>query len=213
MSERSTIAAAPRTIIGKQVKQLRRDGYIPAVIYGQGEPEHIQLENLALRRVLRQASTTSLIDLTFKNKTRTVLARQIQTHVTRGDLIHIDFYEVNMKETITSEAALVLDGKSVPASNGEGNDVLLLHSVEIECLPGDLVSEIVVDAGQIKTVDDVIYVQDIVAPKGVTILSDPEIAAARFEYETLAAEITDEVDMHVADAVDVIRKGKDDDEA
>src|SRR5690606_9149866 len=142
MSERQTIAAAPRTVIGKQVKQLRRDGFIPAVIYGQSETEHIQLENLALRRVLQQASTTHLIDLDMNGKMRTVLARAIQTHPTRGELVHIDFYEVNMRETITSEAALTLVGRSVPAAGGNGFDTLLLHDVEIECLPGDLVAEI-----------------------------------------------------------------------
>lgn len=208
MSERLMIAAAPRTVIGKKVKQLRRSGYIPAVIYGQGEPEHIQLENLSLRRVLRHASTTHLISLDLGTQVRTVLAREIQAHLTRGDLLHVDFYEVNMSETITSEAALIMGGKSAPATQGDGRDVLLMHDVAIECLPDNLVSEIVVDMSQIKTVDDVIYVKDIVLPEGVTILSDPETAVARFVYESLAPEIEETVDLPAADAVDVVRKVK-----
>lgn len=202
------IAAAPRTVTGKQVKQLRRSGYIPAVIYGQGEPEHIQIENLPLRRVLRHASTTHLINLDLGTQVRTVLAREIQSHVTRGDLLHVDFYEVNMSETITSEAALIMGGQSVPSKKGDGRDVLLMHNVAIECLPDNLVSEIVVDMGQIKTVDDVIYVKDIALPKGVKILSDPETAVARFVYESLAPEIEETVDLPAADAVDVVRKVK-----
>ena len=178
MSERLMIAAAPRTLIGKQVRQLRRDGYIPAVIYGQGEPEHIQLENLPLRRVLRHASTTHLINLDVNGKIRTVLAREIQAHVTRGDLVHVDFYEVNMLETITSTAELVMTGKSAPATRGGGTDVLILHNVDIECLPDNLVSEIVVDMSRIKRADDVLYLKDIPAPEGVTILTDPEMLVA-----------------------------------
>lgn len=212
MSERQTIAAAPRTVIGKQVKQLRRDGFIPAVIYGQNEPEHIQLENLALRRVLRQASTTHLIDIDLEGKVRTVLARAIQTHVTRGDLVHIDFYEVNMRETITSDVELVLVGKSTPAQEGNGSDTLLLHEVEIECLPGDLVAEIEVDVTQIADADTVIYVKDLQAPNGVTILTDPETPVARFEYETLASEEEEDLSATAADAVEVIGKGKADEE-
>ncbi|MBP8002352.1 MAG: 50S ribosomal protein L25 [Chloroflexi bacterium] len=212
MSERLTIAAAPRHVIGKQVSQLRRTGYIPAVIYGQNNPEPIQLENLALRRVLRHASTTHLIDLDLDGQIRTVLAREIQTHITRGDLVHVDFYEVNMKETITADAELILVGKSLPASKGDGHDVLLLHEVEIECLPGNLVSEIHVDASFIRDVDTVIYVKDLVAPTSVTILADPETPVARFEYESLAPDVDADVSIPAADAVEVIRKAKEDDE-
>lgn len=212
MSERQIIAAAPRTVIGKQVKQLRRDGFIPAVIYGQSEPEHIQLENLPLRRVLRQASTTHLIDIDLEGKVRTVLARAIQTHVTRGDLVHIDFYEVNMRETITSDVELILVGKSIPASEGDGSDTLLLHEVEIECLPGDLVAEIEVDASQIADADTVIYVKDLQAPSGVTILTDPETPVARFEYTALASEEDEGLSAPAADAVEVISRGKADEE-
>lgn len=212
MSERLTIAAAPRTVIGKQVRQLRRNGYIPAVIYGQGEPEHIQLENLALRRVLRQTSTTHLLDIDLGGKVRTVLAREIQSHPTRHELVHIDFYEVNMKETMTSEVELVLVGKSAPAIGGDGHDILLLHEVEIECLPDALVAEISVDASLIKDEETVIYVKDIQAPAGVTILTDPETPVARFEYESLAPDVDAPFSMPAADAVEVIRKGKEEDE-
>ena len=212
MSERLSIAAAPRTVIGKQVRQLRRSGYIPAVIYGQGEPEPIQLENLPLRRVLRHASTSHLLNIELNGKVRTVLAREIQSHATRGELVHIDFYEVNMKETMTSDVELVLVGKSAPAVLGNGHDILLLLEVEIECLPDALVAEIEVDASMIKDDEMVIYVKDIQAPAGVTILADPETAVARFEYDMLAPDVDAPVDIPAADAVEVIRKAKEEEE-
>lgn len=188
MSDKQVIDAEPRSVVGKKVKALRREGFIPGVIYGQREPVNIQMENLALRRVLRTASTTHLIDVKVNGKTHTVLAREIQQHATRGDLIHIDFMEVDMKSTITATAELVLVGKSAAAIDGLGSDVLPLHSIDIECLPGDLISELEVDASRIETPDTIIYVSDLVAPKGVTILTDPETVVARFEYAATEEE-------------------------
>lgn len=182
MSETLTIAAEPRTVTGKQVKQLRRDGLVPAVIYGQQSPVNIQLERTLLYRVLRRASTTQLVNIEFEGKVRTVLAREIQQHATRGDLIHVDFLEVNMKETITSEAAVEIVGEPGDALKGLGTVVPLLHVVEIECLPGDLISEIQVDASAIQDAEDIIYVSDLRVPDGVTILADPETVVATFQY-------------------------------
>jgi large subunit ribosomal protein L25 len=205
--ERLTITAEPRTVTGKQVKQLRRAGVIPAVIYGQKEPVNIQLERGALRRVLKQTSTSHLLDIQVDGQTRIVLARDIQQHATRGDLVHVDFYEVNMQATLEAEAELVLAGETDSTIAGLGTVVLLLHAVDIECLPGDLVAEIEVDVTTIKTPDDVIHVSDLAIPNGVTILTDPETVVAHFEYTQTAEAEAAEAGVSVED-VQVIEKGK-----
>lgn len=212
--ERLNITAEPRPVVGKKAKQLRREGMIPAVIYGQKEPLHIQLENLSLRRILRRAGSTNLVDISLGNSKRTVLVREIQSHVTRGDLLHVDFIEVDMKVTITAEAELVSVGQSAPAADGLGVVTLVLRSVEIESLPDALVSEIEVDFAKIETPDDVIYVSDLVVPEGVTILTDPETTVARFEYAQLVEEEEEEEELFVpaADAVEVVGKGKEEEE-
>lgn len=212
--ERLMITAEPRTIVGKKVKQLRRTGMIPAVIYGQKESVNIQLENLALRRLLRQAGSTHLIDVSLGKSKRIVLVREIQSHVTRGDLVHVDFIEVDMKVLIKAEADLVAVGESKPATEGLGVVTLALRFVEIESLPDALVSEIEVDLTRIQTPDDVIYVGDLVTPEGVMILTDPETTVARFEYEKLAEEEEEEEELFVpaADAVEVVGKDKDEDD-
>ncbi len=204
MSDNLLIAADPRNVVGKKVKQLRREGVIPAIIYGQSDPINIQFNKLELRRVLRKAGTTHLIDIEVEGKKRTVLAREIQQHVTRGDIIHVDFMEVNMNVAITAEAALVLVGESVPAADGLGSDVLPTHAVEIECLPDDLISEIEVDASKIDSPDTILYVSDLVAPKGVTILTDPETVVARFQYTAVAATEEAEIEEVDVSAVEVI---------
>ena len=190
--DRLTIDAEPRAVVGKKVKQLRRTGMIPAVIYGINDPVTIQLENKLLRRVLRRAGTTNLIDISVAGDTRTVLAREIQQHLTRGDLIHVDFQEVDLKVKITAEASLVLVGRSKMMEDGLGSDVLSLTSVEIEALPDDLVAEIEVDVSQLQSADETISVGDLPVPDGVAILTDPETTIARFEYARLEEEETEE---------------------
>lgn len=182
MSERYSIEAQPRNVVGKQAKQLRREGVIPAVIYGQQDALTVQLDNLTLRRVLRHAGATNLIDIKLDGDTRTVLTREVQTHPTRGDLIHVDFYEVNLKVAVMAEAALATIGQSAPEVDGEGVTTQLLYSVEIEALPEALISELEVDLTRIVEPDDIIYVRDLPVPDGVTVLTDPDTVVAKFDY-------------------------------
>lgn len=203
MSDYISIAAKTRTVTGKQVKKLRREGIIPAVIYGQQEPVSIQLEQKALRRVLRQASTSNLINIDLEGDQRTVLVREIIQHVTRGEVLHVDFMEVNMREKLTAEAELVAVGEAPVLESGLGTLMFPLRAVEIECRPGDLVSEIEFDVSGMDSMDSVLYVSDLVAPKGVEILTDPEAVIARIQ--ALAAEVEEEAVEELApDAVEVI---------
>lgn len=211
MSDRVTIVAEPRTVTGKKVKQLRRDGVIPGVIYGQREPIMIQMDVKPLRRALRIAGTGQLATIELGNKEYTVLAREIQQHVTRRDLIHVDFLEVDMASTIRSEAELVSVGESPLVTSGEGIVALTLYSVEIECLPDALISQIEVDLSAIQTPDDSITVADLPVPEDVTVLTDPETLVARFEY-ALAPEEEEEEELEEMEAGDVEVIGREEEE-
>jgi large subunit ribosomal protein L25 len=217
MAKRINLEADKREMVGRSAKQLRRQGWIPAIIYGQGQNLNIQVEDLPLRHVLREAGTTILIDINVDEDNLTVLAKEVQRHPTRGDLIHVDFYEVNMKEKIIVEASLVPIGEAAPSIEGLGTTAILLHSVGIECLPDNLISEIELRIDKIQTPEDMVYVSDLVAPEGVTILNDPEAIVARFEYlqEEIEEEEVEEEELLFApsvDEVEVIGKGKDEDE-
>ena len=203
--------AEPRTIFGKQVKQLRRDGLVPGVIYGQEKPRHIQADRVPLRRVLRQAGSNELINVNLGDETITVLAREIQQHPTRGDLIHVDFYEVDMQEKITAEVTLVTVGEPDAELQMLGQVGQSLHSIEVECLPADLISEIEVDISPVDSPDDVIYVRDLELPEGLTLLTDPETAVTTFNYYREEEEEEEEEELlfaPAADEVEVISKGK-----
>ncbi len=210
MSERIIIEAEPREVTGKQVSQLRREGWIPGVIYGRKEPVSVQMEQKALRRALRTVGTTHLADVNVGGQVRTVLVREIQQHATRGDLVHVDFMEVDMKSKLRATAGLVGAGMSTPQAEGLGMTTIMLREVDIECLPEDLVAEIEVDLSAIKTADDVIHVRDLPVPKGVEILTDPELIVARFEFA--AADEKAEVVTEGEADVEVIIKGKKEEE-
>lgn len=216
MSERIVIEAEPREVIGKQVGQLRRDGWIPGIIYGRKAPQSVQMEQKALRRALRIVGTANLADLRIGGKSRTVLVRDIQQHATRGDIIHVDFLEVDMKVKLRVQAILVGVGEALPEAEGLGVALTVAHEVEIECLPDDLMSEITFDLSAIKMPEDVIHVRDLVVPEGVEILTDPDQVVARFEYALTETEEEEEEEGieedEIGEDVEVIAKGKKEEE-
>jgi large subunit ribosomal protein L25 len=211
MTERITIEATPRETTGKRVSQLRRDGWVPGVVYGK-DMMNVQMETKALRRALRIVGTSHLADLAINGKKRTVLVRDIQQHLTRGDVLHVDFLEVDMKSTLRAEVELVPTGEATPVEEGLGTITFVVRTVVIECLPDDLVAELSVDLSLIKTPDDVIRLSDVVLPHGITLMDDPETVVARFEYEAIEEEEEEVEAEPSADTVEVITRGKQEEE-
>ncbi len=195
MSERVKIAAEPRAVTGKRVKQLRRDNLIPAVIYGQLDPLHIQFNRLELRRALRQAGRTNLLEISVGSQTRTVLTRDVQQHPTRGDVLHVDFYEVDLESTVVVEVPVVGQGMSRPEADGLGITSLMHLSLEVECKPDDLPDQIVVDLSVIQDPDDTIHVRDLPLPAGVVLLEDPDNLVAKFEFHAIVEEEEEEEEL------------------
>ena len=183
MSEREILAAEPRAITGKKVKKLRKSGFIPAIVYGRRDPMSIKLPRRETMRVLRRAGRTNLIDVQLPDDQFTVLARDIQQHPTRGEVLHIDFYEVNMKETIVVDVDLVLEGMAPPEADGLGNVVLATKTMAIQGMPADLVSEIVVDATLLQGPDQTIFAGDISLPPGIELAVEDDLAVARFVFK------------------------------
>jgi large subunit ribosomal protein L25 len=212
MTDRIVIEAEPRQVAGKQVSQLRRDGWIPGIIYGRKSPQSVQMEQKALRRALRVVGTTHLVDIQLGGKPRTVLIREIQQHATRGDILHVDFMEVDMSAKLRTSAELVTVGQAQPEAESLGAVTLMLREIEIECYPDDLVASIDVDLSAIKTPDDVINVRDHTIPKGLEMLTDPDMVVTSFEY--VGAEEVEVVEEEAVEAedVEVIARGKKEEE-
>ena len=217
MSDRILIEAEPREVVGKGLGQLRREGMVPGVIYGKGEPQSVQMERKVLRRALRVVGTSNLADLSVEGKSRPVLVREIQQHLTRGDVLHVDFFEVDMSHTIRMEVELVAIGESAPEKDGLGVVTMPMRFIEIEALPDALVSTLDVDVSKIAMPEDLIHVRDLFVPQGVTIMADPDQVVARFEYDALAEETEEEEEFvdefgATAEDVEVISRGKPDEE-
>lgn len=205
--------AKVRTVTGKAVKALRRQGWIPAVLYGRHLPSTpIQIEGRELQRVLSQArGGARLITLQVDGQSHLVLIREVQREPIRREFLHVDFQAVEMTEKIRVEVPVVFVGASPAAERGEGILVHGLTHVEIECLPKDLIEAIPVDLRALDRVDAAIHVRDLQVPPGVTILTDPDElialvtapAAEAIEEATLPAETPE---------VEVIGKGKKEEE-
>jgi large subunit ribosomal protein L25 len=183
--EQIELSSTPRTVVGKQVRALRRQGIVPVVVYGaHTEPMLLQASNKELTRVLRQAGGSRLIKVSAGGKTHMTLAREIQREPISGQILHIDLLAVSMTELLRTAVPLSLDGKSPAVRRGEGVLLTGLDSIEIECLPTDLPDRIRVDLGGLEKVGDAIYVKDLQVPDTIKILTEPDEMVARITYLT-----------------------------
>ncbi|MCK6627639.1 MAG: 50S ribosomal protein L25 [Anaerolineae bacterium] len=188
------LKAEARQTTGKGLGQLRRQGYVPAVVYGKGvEADPIQVEAKELRKVLAQAGTHQLIALQIGSKRpRMTLARDIQIDAIKRSVLHVDFYAVNMREKVTAHVPLVFVGISPAVKDLNGILVHGLSEVEIECLPADLVSAIEVNVEGLTELDSMLTVADLIVPSSITILSDPESMVAKVEPPRLEEALEEE---------------------
>ncbi len=177
------LKAEARKTTGKGLGQLRRQGFVPAVVYGNGvEADPIQIDAKVLRKVLAQAGTHQLIALQIgSKKPRMTLARDIQIDAVKRSVLHVDFYAVNMREKVTAEVPLVFVGVSPAVKDLNGILVHGLSEIEIECLPADLISSIEVNVEGLTELDSMLTVADLVVPGTIAILSDPESMVAKVE--------------------------------
>lgn len=173
--EKTVLNATRRTVTGKKVGALRREGKIPAIMYGHGfEPTPIMLELHETTLALRGVSGSSLVNVNLNGEEHAALIREKQLDVIRGTLLHIDFQVVSLKEKLRTGVGIELTGE--PAAVTEFNGILVngITGVEVECLPQDLPERIVLDVSGLKNIGDGLYVKDIVLPGKVDILTDPE---------------------------------------
>ncbi|MGD2178850.1 MAG: 50S ribosomal protein L25 [Anaerolineae bacterium] len=179
---RVELAAKKRSVLGSKVKRLRREGWVPGVIYGHDfESVPVQFDNYDLRHVLSQVGGSQLVNIKIDgaDEPEFALLRDVQRDVITGDLLHVDFYRVMMTETITTEIPLLTTGESPVAEQKEG---ILLHGISeiaVECLPGDLVDAIEVDMSELTEVGQAILVEDLAVPSGISILTDHDEMIAR----------------------------------
>lgn len=204
------LKAQPRSLVGRKVRQLRRQGFVPAVVYGRNSPTlAIQVEEGALERVLRRAGFTHLINLQIEDggspTSAMVLVREVQRHPIRRNLLHVDFYRVVMTEKLRVEVPIRLVGEAPVVATG-ATLIQNLDALEIECLPADIPEAISVDISGLTDASQSISVADLVIPPRVSVLSDPKTIVVSVAYAT-AEEEAEEVGEEIAEP-EVVARGK-----
>lgn len=203
--------AKQRTVIGRQVKALRREGLLPAVLYGTGiEPIPLELEVPEAKKVLTRLGSSTLVSLKVGRQTHQVLVREIQRDVIRWDMIHVDFLKVAMDEVIRTSVPIELVGEAPAIRELGGVLVSGLAEIEVEALPADLPDRMMVDLEILAEIDDTITVGDLSFGKGVEVLTGLNEVLARVIYQ-VEEEIEEEVveeEILLEEEPEVIERGK-----
>jgi large subunit ribosomal protein L25 len=212
------LAAQLRSVTGKKVKRLRSEGLMPLVVYGRNtESVPVQADTIEVARAFARSSG-QLITLTVEGEQepRMVLPRGIQRDSLTGAFLHADLYQVDITETVQVEVPLLMAGEPALVVSGEAVLSVVLNSVEIECLPTEIVQSIEVDTSVMVTMEDAIHVRDLVVPDTITVLTDEDEMIARLQYIEEEEEEEEEEELFglapSVEDVEVIQRGVDQEE-
>ncbi len=212
--EKQVLHASHREVKGKQVKRLRREGKLPAIMYGHNiEPTSISLDLKESTRILSMLTASSIVDIELDGKENAALVREKQRDFIKGNLLHVDFQIVSLTEKLRAAVSIELTGLSPAVKDFNGVVVEGLDELEVECLPQDLPERFVVDITSLLKIGDALHVKDIQIPANVTVLDDPEemiaIITAAKEEEIVVEAVPEEA---LTEEPEVIEKGKKEEE-
>jgi len=193
---RLELAVVPRQVLGKKVKGLRREGITPANIYGHGVVSlAVQVPTHDLAHTIKVAGRNTMLQLLVEGekKARPVFVHHVQRNPLNDDLLHVDFYQVSLKEKIRLEVPIVVVGEAPAVDVYHGILLQNTNSVAIEGLPAEMPPYIEVDVSGLAEIDDAIHIKDLPVSAGLTLLVDPElvvvkVAPPRVEVEEVVEE-------------------------
>lgn len=183
MAEKIKLAAKTRDIFGRKTNKGRKEGLIPAVLYGRGiDTMNLWVKALDFKRLIEKTGESTMISLELDGKkdSRNVIIYEIQKDPVTDNFIHVDFFQVRMDQEIKTSVELVyLNEEEAPAVKELGGVLVKnIDSIEVRCLPGDLPSRLEVDAIKLKTFGDYIYIKDLNISDKIKIDLDPETVVA-----------------------------------
>ena len=178
---RPKLAATKRTVTGKKVSHLRRDGQLPAVVFGRGiESSNVSVNAHEFELLRRHAGANTLIDLAVDGAAASpVLVHGVQTSVITRRPLHVDLFVVRMTEELTVDVPLVSEGISDAIENAGGTLMHVIDTVRVRALPDHLPQSIHYSIEALATFDDQIHVSDLVIPSDATLLNDPSEVVAK----------------------------------
>lgn len=182
---KQTLNAKEREVTGRKVKRLRREGIVPANIYGTGfKSLSIQVNRKEFQKLFEEVGETAVIDLKTEKETYPVLIHNLQRDPISFDPVHIEFLKVDLKKKVTANIPLEIVGESPAVKQGLGTLVSYVDEVEVEALPGDLVEKIEVDVSGLLEAEQGLAIKDLKYDKDkLDITNDPETIVVKIELQ------------------------------
>lgn len=210
-----TITTEIRDVFGKKLEKYRKEGKLPAVVYGKGQKTTPLFINASeFKKIWKQAEEASIV--TLKNPAKSDLPESVLIYDAYFDPLkkepmHVDFYAVDMSKPITANVPIVFEGVA-PAVKEQGAVLVkVVHEFEVEALPKDFPREIKVDVSKLLKLEDKIHLRDLDLPKNIKVLAKPDmvIILAKPHQEEKAEEVQP---VNVADIELSTKKGKKEEE-
>lgn len=190
-----SLEAKVRTTLGKMNKQLRKEGYLPAVLYGKGQPSLSLLVSARdFEHVFRQAGESVLLNLKIEGAgERKVLVHDVAKNYIKDEPIHVDFYEADLTRKIRTKVPVHFTGTALAVKELGGVLVKNMNELEVEALPQDLPPFIEVNIENLKAFNQLIRISDLKLPDKIKLTGHPEdvvikVQAPRSEAELLELE-------------------------
>ncbi len=189
--EKIVLEAKKRQETGKRVKNVRRAGFIPAIIYGhKQDPLPISLEKQSATQILNKVSGSTVLTVRVDGKDYSTLVRDVQRDHLKNEFLHLDFLAVSLTEKLRTAVSITLIGEAPVLKEYEALIVAGISEVEVEALPQDLPETLEVDLSGLVEIGDAIYLKDLPVPANVEFLTDTEelIAVASAVKEEVVEE-------------------------
>ncbi|MBI4064816.1 50S ribosomal protein L25 [Candidatus Gottesmanbacteria bacterium] len=174
-----TLKATKRDVLGRKVKKLRKEGFIPATIYGKKiQSVSVTLSHDQFVALYKQAGETGLVELATQGETkdfRPVLIHSVQVDPVSSQILHVEFHQVDLKEKVHASVPVEVAGVAPAVINKIGVLITVLDEVEVEALPAELPEKISVDVSGLSEVGQEIKVSDLHVSSGVTIITDGKL--------------------------------------
>lgn len=156
------LKAEKRKVLGRKVKTLRREGVLPANIYGKKvKSEAVKVDAKDFASVFSKAGETGIVELVLEGKKRPVLIHNVQVHPVTDLAVHADFLQVDLKAKVTAQVPVELTSMSPAEKEGKGTVVQYVDEIEVEALPADLPDKFEIDLSKLSEVDKAVKVGEL----------------------------------------------------
>lgn len=173
--DRVELTVAQRSVLGKKVKALRRNGITPANVYGHRlESQAVEVDTVTLAHTLKKLERNAILSLSIEGEkaVRPVIVREVRRDLLNDKIVHVDFYQVSLAEKMKADVPFIFIGKA-PAVEDLGGILLQgLDSIAVEALPADIPPHFEIDISSLTTFDSSVHVRDLVVDPKVHVLTE-----------------------------------------